>query len=875
MTPGQRVKDIRKCLKIRQNKLAESIGISAFTQNATENGRQAPTHAYLARLASLYNVNVNWVLTGEGSMFIGGISDEIKSQIMQKVEGVVETLVKRMLSKLETDGINPMHNAQCIMHNGNESDKSLDNRIDKGKTKNAKTKAGAGNAPSPTTKRQSHVDSGGFGLTAKSKTVKGVVEVAPVPAPGLSKAVHSAECIVHSENKETDGKNAVPTKKGCTGETQLSPAQTVTRPSVPIAVSDGKNTVPTIDDIQEQADELGIVPMGSLTGLDKEMADAAGLDVEEMVNEPFEKFKKMAEVKKGLVSKYLLLKNKLQRGIFVQKVMEKYKIKRSTFYKWIEKYEIKGPNALNRKTRKDRGKARKPLDIFIKKQVQVALLDSGEWNMSRAIAKIQSQIDEGLHDGHFMDAESGEVIRPKLDVRKITECINKTKTKDAWVRKWHSKDVRRQQPSVSHSRGITPPCKHWQIDDHDQDLLTWSLDKYGELHQIRPKVLKVLDPELNMIMGWCLTDGPYGSIEIKKAILHAITRNGVIPDQIYLECDKRMRERGMESGLETFLGIQIYGTPYNSTAKASVEKSFNIDRLELDSEFESYISNNPINRPDGAEDRVFLDFSEYEKIYAEYVEWHNKVRTSVYRGNVRKTPVEMWNDWIEREWKPNCISDTDLEHLPYWMSKGEERTVRSGSVRFTIGGVPYNYVDILEDERHPLMSAPEGSKVTIRRHFENLKTGYVYIGEHPSQEMVGRVQLLEKIGYGYGEFTETPVIDLINSMKKMVNKQLKALPEELHEMQAIFREAEARMKDINRAKVADAKMVIPRNIIKFLPHHTSEPVMAFAKIQDRETAELLRAVSGQQSAVSVIEEESHADFMRRMNKPITNDESDE
>jgi len=69
MTPGERVKQVRKSLSISQQRLAESIKVSRSYINDIEGGRAEPSFNFLRALSDVYNVSIDWVATGEGPMF--------------------------------------------------------------------------------------------------------------------------------------------------------------------------------------------------------------------------------------------------------------------------------------------------------------------------------------------------------------------------------------------------------------------------------------------------------------------------------------------------------------------------------------------------------------------------------------------------------------------------------------------------------------------------------------------------------------------------------------------------------------------------------------------------------------------------------------
>jgi hypothetical protein len=565
------------------------------------------------------------------------------------------------------------------------------------------------------------------------------------------------------------------------------------------------------------------------SSLDKAIIEALAAGVKE--------YKKSSSARANLITTFQQIKSKFDRAKFVHRICEELTITTSCFYDWVKKYNKKGADGLKHKVRSDKGTMRKKLNKITQKLVQYTLLDSAEWNISSAIRIIQRQIDEGIHDDILGIKQPDE--RPKIQEYGVRRWIDTTKLKDQHARVWHAKSCRNLYQSVTHARGINPPCTIWQVDDHDQDLLVWIKDKHGDIKQGRPKAIRVIDPETNMLMGWCLTDRAYGSLEIKKAILHAITRTGVLPEQIFLEGDRRMQEKGILDGLTNFLRISIYSTKYNPTAKANVEKSFHADRLEFDSQYDSYISNNPQNRPDDADKRVYVDFSEYEKDYNEFCEHWNTMRKSKFNDKVYKTPVEMWNDWVNRGWAPNRITEDMLPHLPYWLGKAEIRTISASMVQFSINGEKFKYLDDLDAPC--LLSLRDGFKVTIRRHFETLRTGYVYVGEYPNDLMVGKIKIQEKIGYGYGEFADIEAIEYVKALRKLTSS-VKVDRIEHQMFSAYLKEAKAIIKDKDRESACKVSMLIPNRIIKLLRHAVGEACEIRAKQDEQQLQEVMNSI---------------------------------
>lgn len=69
-TQGLRLKDIRKALNLSQDEIALKFGISRQYWSNFENDRETLNNEKLTKLIQYFNVNINYLLTGEGEMFI-------------------------------------------------------------------------------------------------------------------------------------------------------------------------------------------------------------------------------------------------------------------------------------------------------------------------------------------------------------------------------------------------------------------------------------------------------------------------------------------------------------------------------------------------------------------------------------------------------------------------------------------------------------------------------------------------------------------------------------------------------------------------------------------------------------------------------------
>ena len=73
---GERLRKARKGLRIMQKEAAELIGISYSAYSDIENGRNSISAQVGSSLVKKLGINVNWVISGEGKMYIESENEE-------------------------------------------------------------------------------------------------------------------------------------------------------------------------------------------------------------------------------------------------------------------------------------------------------------------------------------------------------------------------------------------------------------------------------------------------------------------------------------------------------------------------------------------------------------------------------------------------------------------------------------------------------------------------------------------------------------------------------------------------------------------------------------------------------------------------------
>lgn len=64
----ERIKTLRKYLKLTQQEFGERIGVKANTITSYESGSRTPNNATILAICKEFNVNEDWLRTGEGAM---------------------------------------------------------------------------------------------------------------------------------------------------------------------------------------------------------------------------------------------------------------------------------------------------------------------------------------------------------------------------------------------------------------------------------------------------------------------------------------------------------------------------------------------------------------------------------------------------------------------------------------------------------------------------------------------------------------------------------------------------------------------------------------------------------------------------------------
>lgn len=94
---NERLKKLRKELDMTQQEFADRIGIKRNSLANYETGRNTPIDAIIVSICREFNVNENWLRTGEGEMFVEMSYDDEIAQFVGQVMGEEDDSFKKRL----------------------------------------------------------------------------------------------------------------------------------------------------------------------------------------------------------------------------------------------------------------------------------------------------------------------------------------------------------------------------------------------------------------------------------------------------------------------------------------------------------------------------------------------------------------------------------------------------------------------------------------------------------------------------------------------------------------------------------------------------------------------------------------------------------
>lgn len=105
MTQGERIRELRKTLKMTMEQFGEKIGVTKSTISNIENGNRNATEHMVKSICREFNVDYIWLTTGDGEMFVDTDDDFIEriDRIMVGEDDARKNLFKTLLEASDED----------------------------------------------------------------------------------------------------------------------------------------------------------------------------------------------------------------------------------------------------------------------------------------------------------------------------------------------------------------------------------------------------------------------------------------------------------------------------------------------------------------------------------------------------------------------------------------------------------------------------------------------------------------------------------------------------------------------------------------------------------------------------------------------------
>lgn len=97
---GLRIRELRKTLEMTQNDFAVRIGLTQNTITKYETGLRSPSNQIVISICREFNVNEDWLRTGNGDMFNPMSEDEELDNYIGRISGGEDKFKKNLLKAL-------------------------------------------------------------------------------------------------------------------------------------------------------------------------------------------------------------------------------------------------------------------------------------------------------------------------------------------------------------------------------------------------------------------------------------------------------------------------------------------------------------------------------------------------------------------------------------------------------------------------------------------------------------------------------------------------------------------------------------------------------------------------------------------------------
>lgn len=96
----KRLKQLRKTLKINQTNFAKQLGLTQTAYSMIENGNNPLSDRHIKVICSVFNVNENWIRTGEGDMFFSSPYEKEFTEVFSHLAPATQQYLLLMAKEL-------------------------------------------------------------------------------------------------------------------------------------------------------------------------------------------------------------------------------------------------------------------------------------------------------------------------------------------------------------------------------------------------------------------------------------------------------------------------------------------------------------------------------------------------------------------------------------------------------------------------------------------------------------------------------------------------------------------------------------------------------------------------------------------------------
>ena len=100
---NERIKELRKTLGLTLEKFGERLGVSKVAISLIENGKNTVTDQMFKSICREFNVNENWLRTGEGEMFVPVSTFNLDEFVKSKGASDLELEIVKAYFELDED----------------------------------------------------------------------------------------------------------------------------------------------------------------------------------------------------------------------------------------------------------------------------------------------------------------------------------------------------------------------------------------------------------------------------------------------------------------------------------------------------------------------------------------------------------------------------------------------------------------------------------------------------------------------------------------------------------------------------------------------------------------------------------------------------